>query len=187
MENDKLNILFEKLQGTFDIEEPSSDHQQLFMEKLQTSKGVVSLRPKKKSWWRPLGIVASVVILCSTGIGLYNTSISDIDQQVAKILPEASKTELYFSGLIEEQIKQLEDEDTPETKKIIEDTIIQLKKLETNYIQLEQDLLNGGNSKLILSAMITNFQTRIDLLKDVLGQIETIKNLKTRNDEQITI
>ncbi len=185
MENDKLNILFEKLQGTFDIEEPNNDHRQLFLEKLKASKGVISIRPKKKSWWRPLSIAASIAVLCTMGIGLYNTP--DIDQQVAKILPEASKIELYFSGLIEEQVKQLENEDKPETKRIIEDTMIQLKKLETNYIQLEQDLLNGGNSKLILSAMITNFQTRIDLLKDVLDQVETIKNLKTHNDEQITI
>ncbi len=187
MENDRLNILFEKLQGTFDIEEPNNDHQQLFLEKLQASKGMVSIHRKKKSWSRSLSIAASVVILCTVGIGLYNTSIYGIDQQIAEISPEASKTERYFSGLIEEQIRQLENEDTPETKKIIEDTVIQLKKLEANYIRLEQDLLNGGNSKLILRAMITNFQTRINLLKDVLGQIETIKNLKNRNDEQITI
>ena len=56
-----------------------------------------------------------------------------------------------------------------------------------NYKVLEQDLLNGGNSKLILSAMITNFQTRIDLLQDVLDQVENIKNLKNYNDENYTI
>jgi len=65
--------------------------------------------------------------------------------------------------------------------------MIQLKKLETNYKQLETDLINGGNDKLILSAMITNFQTRIDLLQDVINQIETIKNLKNYNDENLTI
>ena len=56
-----------------------------------------------------------------------------------------------------------------------------------DYIKLEGELLNGGNSKLILSAMITNFQIRIDLLNDVLNQIETIKNLKNYNDENFTI
>ena len=65
--------------------------------------------------------------------------------------------------------------------------MVQLKKLKNNYGLLEKDLINGGNSKLILSAMITNFQTRIDLLQDVLDKIETIKNLKNYDDAKITI
>ena len=52
---------------------------------------------------------------------------------------------------------------------------------ENNYKELELDLINGGNSKLILSAMITNFQTRIDLLQDVLQQVEEIKNIDHEN------
>ncbi len=79
---------------------------------------------------------------------------------------------------MEQQVKQLESESSPETKKIIEDTMSQLTKLEADYKQLENDLMNGGDGKLILSAMIQNFQTRIDLLQDVIDQIETIKNLK---------
>jgi hypothetical protein len=81
----------------------------------------------------------------------------------------------------------LEGARTPKTKKIIDDTMVQLNKLDANYKVLEQDLLDGGNSKLILSAMITNFQTRIDLLQDVLDQVENIKNLKNYDDENFTI
>jgi hypothetical protein len=186
MENDTINKLFDNLQGTFNMEEPQEGHQKRFLEKLEASKGVVSIQKRKTSWWRPLSIAASVVILLGVGISLFNTSPS-IDQQVAEIAPEVSQTEFYFASLIEEQVKQLEKESTPETKKIIDDTMIQLQRLETNYKMLEQDLLNGGNSKLILSAMINNFQTRIDLLQDVLHQVENIKNLKNYNDENYTI
>ncbi len=70
---------------------------------------------------------------------------------------------------------------------MVDDTIIQLNKLETNYQKLEQDLLNGGNSKIILNAMIINFQTRIDLLKEVLNNVKEIKKLKSYNDENFTI
>jgi len=65
--------------------------------------------------------------------------------------------------------------------------MVQLKKLENNYDLLEKEMIKGGNSKLILSAMITNFQTRIDLLQDVLDKIETIKKLKNYDDAKITI
>ncbi len=186
MEKDDINKLFENLKGTFDTKEPQGGHQQRFLEKLQFSQGVIAIQKKKNSWWKPLSIAASVAILLGIGFGIYNTTPS-IDQQVAKLSPEVSQTEFYFASLIEEQVKELENESTPETKKIIDDTLVQLKKLETNYKVLEQDLLNGGNSKLILSAMITNFQTRIDLLQNVLNQVEDIKNIKKYNDENYTI
>jgi hypothetical protein len=186
MEKDNLDNLFDNLQGTFDTEEPQGRHQERFLEKLQASQGIVSIQKKKNSWWRPLSIAASVAILLGIGFSVFNNSPS-IDQQVAEISPEASQTQFYFANLIEDQVKQLEIESTPETKKIIEDTMVQLRKLDANYKTLEQDLLNGGNSKLILSAMITNFQTRIDLLQNVLNQVENIKNLKKYTDENYTI
>jgi len=65
--------------------------------------------------------------------------------------------------------------------------LAQLHRLENDYKDMEEDLVNGGDSKMILSAMITNFQTRIELLKEVLSQIENIKNLKSQNDESFTI
>ncbi|MEK6155221.1 hypothetical protein WIW50_18260 [Flavobacteriaceae bacterium 3-367] len=186
MEKGKLDSLFKNLQGTFDTEEPAQGHQQRFLEKLEGTHKVVKMDRKRSSWWKPLSIAASVAILLAVGIGLFAPKQS-LDERMAKIAPEVSKTQFYFTSLVEEQVKLLESQSTPETQKIIDDTMIQLKKLEDNYTTLEQDLLNGGNSKLILSAMITNFQTRIDLLQDVLNQIDTIKTLKNYNDENYTI
>ncbi|TMM55895.1 DUF3379 domain-containing protein [Maribacter algarum] len=186
MDKNNINRLFDKLQGTFDTEEPKGGHQQRFLEKLQASQGVASIQKKSNAWWKPLSIAASVVILLGIGFSMYNTSPT-VNQQVAEISPEVSQTQFYFASLIDEQVKLLESESTPETKKMIDDTMIQLNRLDANYKVLEQDLLNGGNSKLILSAMINNFQTRIDLLQDVLDQVSTIKNLKKYNDENYTI
>ncbi|NJB70461.1 putative PurR-regulated permease PerM [Saonia flava] len=186
MKKENLETLFKNLEGSFDMEEPKVGHEERFLERLNNNQQTVSLH-KRKTWWKPLSIAASIVLLISVGTGLFFKSTPSIDEQVAEISPEASQTEFYFVNLINEQIKQLESESTPETQKIIDDTLFQLKKLETNYEVLEQDLLKGGNSKLILSAMITNFQTRIDLLQEVLNQVERIKNLKNYDDENFTI
>ena len=186
MEKENIENLFDTLQGTFDIEEPREGHQQRFLEKLQASQGVVSTQRNMKSWWKFLSIAASVAILCAIGIGFFNSAPTR-DEQVAEISPEVSQSQYYFANLFEEQVRELENESTPETQKIIDDTLVQLQRLETNYKTLEQDLLNGGNSKLILSAMINNFQMRIDLLEDVLNQISTINILKNQNDANYTI
>lgn len=186
MKEENLEHIFKELQGSFDTEDPAAGHELRFFQKLNRETKVVELRPKKTAWWKPLSIAASIAVLCTLGIGVFNNSLS-IEEQVAEISPEVANTQFYFANLIEEQVKQLESESTPETQKIISDTLKQLKKLENNYQNLENDLIDGGNSKLLLSAMITNFQTRIDLLKDVMNKIESIKILNDYNDENYTI
>ncbi|WP_424001586.1 hypothetical protein [Maribacter sp. IgM3_T14_3] len=187
MKKDNIEQLFNELHDKVDYAEPTSGHQQRFLEKLNESKGVATLDPKRKNpWMLFLSVAASIAILVSVGIFQLNTA-SSVEDQVAEISPEASKTQFYFANLIEQQINELNSEKSPETERIITDTMTQLKKLQLNYTKMEQDLLNGGNSKLILSAMITNFQTRIDLLNEVMIQIENIKSIKKSNDENYTI
>jgi len=186
LKNENIDELFNGLQGSFDMAEPSEGHRERFLEKLNQSKGVVTLTPKKRIWWKPLSIAASIALLFSLGIGYFGNETS-IEQRVAEISPEASQTHFYFANLIEEQVRELEEQSSPETRIIIDDALLQLQKLEENYKGLEKDLLEGGDSKLILSAMITNFQTRIALLEEVMHQINSIKNVNSYNDENYTI
>jgi DNA-directed RNA polymerase beta' subunit len=193
-EKDNIDILFERLKDNFDFESPEDNHQQRFLEKLNhntklakvQSKGVVSLGKKKRNWLNPLSVAASIVLVSLLGLQFFKNQPS-IKEQVVEIAPEVSRTEFYFANLIENQVQQLKEEKSPETKQLVDDTLSQLNRLETDYQMLEQDLLNGGNSKIILNAMIINFQTRIDLLKEVLNNIEEIKNLKSYNDANYTI
>ena len=186
MKEDKLYQLFNRLQGQFDLEEPQSGHQDRFLEKLNQANGTVSIHKNRTTWWKPLSIAASIAIIGILAFQVLGIGPS-LEQQVVEISPEVSQTEFYFANLIEEQVVLLKNEKSPETAQLVDDTLLQLKKLEKDYKSLEQDLVNGGDSKIILNAMIFNFQTRIDLLKDVLSQIESIKNLKSYNDENITI
>ena len=186
LQNENLDQLFKDLKGSFDTEEPRSGHQERFLDKLNASKGVVGINSAKRNWWKPISIAATIAFLLSLSIGYFGSELS-IEERVAEISPEASQTHFYFANLIEEQVRELESQGTPETQSIIDDTMIQLQKLEEDYSRLERDLLDGGDSKLILSAMIVNFQTRIDLLQEVMNQIDTIKNINKINDENFTI
>ena len=187
MKEDSVDKLFRELDGTFDTEEPRDGHEMRFLDKLNAAQGTVSINRKKPgTWWKPLSIAASVVVLCVLGLGLYNFNPS-VDARVAEIAPEVSETRLYFSALIEQQVSELHEQSNPETEQMIAEALAQLKKLDNNYKRLEQDLINGGDANLILSAMIQNFQTRISLLQDVRNQIESIQNFNNYNDENVTI
>lgn len=187
MKEESIESVFKELQGQFDTEEPMVGHETRFLDKLNTAQGTIPInRMKPGTWWKPLSIAASVVVLCVLGLSLLNINFS-MEQQVAEISPEVSDTRLYFTALIEQEVNELKAQSNPETEQIIAEVLSQLNKLDSNYNRLEQDLVNGGDPNLILSAMIQNFQTRISLLQEVRNQIESIQNLKNYNDENITI
>jgi len=185
MKKENLESLFQRIQDDMDFEEPQVGHQDRFLEKLNKTNGVATL-PRKRNWWKPLSIAASIALVCVLGVQIFGNQPT-IKEQVVEIAPEVSETEFYFASLIEEQVQLLKQEKSPETAKLVDDTLAKLSELETDYKILEQELINGGNSKMILNAMITNFQIRIDLLEEVLASVETIKNLKPQDDANFTI
>lgn len=184
MKDDKIDELFRDLHGTFDTEEPADGHFLRFKAKLESASGGMPHTKNKKNRWAPLSIAASLLLLCALAYNSLNRTPS-IERQLTQIAPEISNTGNYFGGLIQEKIKEMQDENSPATEKMITDTMRQLQTLDNDYKKMERDLLNGGNSKLILSAMVNNFQMRIDLLNDVLEQIEEVKNLKKYHHEHI--
>ena len=182
---DNITELFEELKGSFDLKEPQEGHRLRFKEKLDAQAGTSRGR-FASSWWKPLSIAASIALLLTASVFWLGPGNSE-QQQLAAISPEASQTSYYFNNLVAQQVSELEKLGSPETRPLIEDAMKQLDQLETDYTRLEKDLLNGGNSKFILGAMITNFQTRIDLLQDVMDTIEQINQLKNESNATNTI
>lgn len=175
---DNIETLFDRLKNEFDIEEPTADHNARFLAKLNDRN-----HAKKRNWWRPLSIAASIALLICVGIGVsYNNSVSNTES-----FPEVENAQFYFASLLQQEIEKVNALKSPETQKIIEDAMNQISNLEQDYKQLENELIQNGNSRQILNAMITNFQTRIDLLQDVLTQIDEINNFKNNENETTII
>jgi len=186
MKEEQLEDIFKNIKDVVDLHEPKTGHQERFLDKLNAASEQKIVGKRPTNWWKPLSIAASIAVLIGLFLGnTFNTT--SIDQQISKISPEVSNTEFYFANLIEQQVVLLETEGSPETQNIIDDALAQLSKLDADYQKLKQDLVNGGNSQFILSAMIQNFQTRIDLLKEVNNQIKNIKTFKTQNNENLTV
>ena len=184
-QNDSIEELFGKLEGSFDVASPPTGHRERFQERLESSAGSYGHR-KQGSWWRNLSIAASIALLLSASVFLFQQEPS-MEAKVAEISPEVSETSQYFAGLGTRQIQELQKMGSPETEPMIADALKQLETLEKNYRKLEEDLVAGGNSKFILSAMIQNFQTRIDLLQEVMDKVEEIKQFKNESHESNTI
>lgn len=178
-EKNTLESIFGELRGSFDLEHPSGGHRERFMQRLGHK--AARREGRRRRLWRPLSVAAAAALFLTASVFLIKPQ-PGMDAQVARIAPEVSQTTDYFANLVAVQIRQLEEQSSPETRPMIDDALRQLRQLEADYRQLESDLVAGGNTKLILSAMITNFQTRIDLLQDVMQRIEQIKQFKNNTD-----
>ena len=183
MKERDLNSLFREISPVLDREEPAEGHELRFLEKLeaQHSRGTGG-----GSWWRPLSVAASVLILLGVSLASY-TGIFSMDNSLAEVAPEFNNTERYFAGVISEQLSVLKQEDTPEAKRIVSDAMEQLDALEADYGHLKSDLLKGGDQGILLKAIVQNFQRRIDLLEEVMQKLETVKKLKIQDNENNTI
>ncbi|TPN89098.1 hypothetical protein [Aquimarina algicola] len=187
MKNDEIEKMFERLEGTYDIYEPSADHKNKFLDKLQQQHKVIPLHPKKKkNKFKYLAIAASFTLII--GISAFTflmTPAETID--LANVSPQMEETQSFFTSAIEAQLEEINTISSPETKELVSDAMNQLQKLETDYEALKKDLYESGNDKRVISAMIKNFQKRANLLEEVLQKINEINKLKLLENENIIL
>lgn len=177
MKKDNINTLFENLKDDFDVEVPNLGHQARFLSKLNAiNSNVLETKSKTFKIWKPLMAVAATIVLCFSLMTLLNQQPET--KGLASVSPEMSKTQDFFTSTINNELNNLNNERTPETKALIDDAMKQLKILENDYESLKKDLTESGDDKRVIYAMISNFQNRIDVLQNVMERIEDVKHLK---------
>lgn len=181
MSTDNLNDLFENLGEDFDVETPNLGHEQRFLNKLvkQNQNGQDFNRQvstSKSKLWKPfIGIAASVAIIVSAFMFLNNNNV-EID--LSEISPEMAQTQTLFTVAFTNELSKVNSEEMPEYQDLIVDALYRIKVVEEDYKQLVIGLKESPNDQLIISAMILNFQSRIDILQDVMQEIEEKKSIE---------
>ncbi|SNR50683.1 hypothetical protein SAMN06265371_104101 [Lutibacter agarilyticus] len=177
--NNNLEHRFKNLENEFDIEEPTIGHFNRFEAKLNTPKS--NSKSNLLKFIATFSIAASIILFVGIWIG---SEYSSKGMELAGISTEMQETQSYFVNTIHKELQTIEKERNNTNKKVINDGLKQLEKLETQYQVLTLELKESTGDKRIIYAMISNFQQRIDLLQSILFQIETIKQLKTEDNEK---
>lgn len=186
MKQNNLDTLFNSLEGQFDIADPQVGHQQRFMAKLNQLQTPPQVEASKvRSIWRPLlGVAASLALLFALFV---TTQRLDTARDLASVSPEMAATQKFFTSAIQTELAKLKVEEDPEFQELIVDALFQIEVLEQNYEQLKVDLNESGDDKLVIYAMIDNFQNRIDILQNVLQSIEELKQNEIYNENSSTL
>jgi hypothetical protein len=173
-ESEKLDQLFEDLENQWDIQELDARHAHRFSEKL-------ALKKRKKNFGIFYAAAASVVVLL--GITLFYPN-AEKPRELKFASKETKQTDSIFTVLIQNELEKIQTKKSPENEKIINDALQQMKLLDSDYEKIRHELELNGESKPIIYAMISNLQTRISFLQNVLQRIEETERLKNLNNEK---
>ncbi len=182
MKDFDFRSLLAEQEGSLDTESLPLGHRERFEKRLNDFSITKDIKAKRKTW-SSLWVAASAAVLIILTSVYFTSEENRTLENESEVSTQISNTQYYFAKKIEEEIKELKIKQTPETKKMVDDALIKLQDLNRDYERLEQDLSDGGNQKMILNAMIMNFQTRIALLQSVLDQINEIKYLNIKRNE----
>lgn len=171
---DKLNTFFKNTD--FDVDVPRFGHLDRFEKRLNPQK---KKRPFSYKW---MSVAASIILFVGFWIGV---NVTDKTLSLADVSPEMQETETFFTSTIKQELKEIEKFRNPTTERVIEDALNQLEFLEDNYQDLVKSLNKSNNDRRVVYAMISNYQSRIEILQDVLKQIDELKNLKVNNNDEI--
>ncbi len=175
--DEKLNQLFRKFENNWDIQELKSNHDEQFLEKLKFG----ATKKSKKNYLVPFTIAASLLLI--VGISFYfNTGNKPKNLQFAS--KETKQTDSIFTVLIEKELIKIKEKKSPENEKIINDALVQMKILDLDYQNIIKEFETNGESKQIIYAMISNLQTRISFLQNVLQHLENSEKIKNLSDEK---
>jgi hypothetical protein len=177
MNNDKMDDLFEKFHGQWDIHEPDDDHYDRFLARQARKKS-------KANRWYALSIAASILLIVSF-FTFFNDNLNkapqNSDLQFAS--RQTRETDSIFTAMIRLELEKVQQKKSPINEKIVADALIQMQKLDQDYEKIKQELIKNGESKQIIHAMIRNLKIRIAFLEDVLAHIENNEKLNDTTHE----
>jgi len=165
----------------FDIEEPNLGHFDRFEAKLK--KGT-SVNKRKNPFYKYIAIAATFLLIFSLGINSFNNNKGI---ELAAVSSKMEETQHYFSSVIFEELEKIAKEKNNDNKQIIDDALLQLQILETDYKKQTFELKENNQNKQIIFAMINNFQQRITILQNLVTQLDDFKQLKNNYNENNTL
>lgn len=184
-QKDTIEELFERLQGEFDHKETPQGHGARFMQRLNTEQPLSGGKPKI-AYWKTFSVIAAVVMLAFLLTGVFQSG-NDQAEGLASVSPEMAETQEFFDNTIKAELERLNAFESEAAKNLINDAMLQMQTLEQQYLKLQEDLVESGNDKRVIHAMISNFQSRIDLLQHVISTIEGIELINQSNTDESTI
>jgi len=174
-----MEDFFKKNREEFDFAEPNIGHFNRFEAKLAKDSGAVK---KERTPWYIFAVAASILLFFGYWMGNHNQISLEqgpVEQgiELADVSPKMEETQNFYLTTIQKEMAEIRTKQTPANQQIIDDAFNQLELLETNYRKLTLELKESNADKRVIYAMINNFQSRLQVLQNLMDQLEDFEEL----------
>ena len=185
--SDKLKKYIAENDAEFDAL-PSKGHFERFKQK-QGLKTIVT-EPKRTVIPVFMKIAAIFVLVFGIGWLFFNLGKMQGSQEFASntttmdVSNELAEAEFFFTeqvNLKKKEVLAYSSSDNVATKQIM----LELEKLELQYIDLKEELAINNNNEQVINAMIENYRMRLTVLEKLLQQLKKSNKIKQKHHENI--
>jgi len=166
----------------------SADHSNKFESKLMKELHQEKTNRKPIYW---LSIAASIALLVTVGIQFIpdipdNPPVVKQENKISlgTISPELNTIEAYYVNSINLELSQLEI--TDDNKELIDSYLKKIGELTEEYKSLTLELNTKGVNDQTIDALINNLQLRLQLMKRLKKQLNTLKEVNSNRNENIS-
>lgn len=168
----------------FNVAPLPQGHRERFLERLDAATQSTANQEKSGKiiafmHWQKWAVAASIIVLL--GIGFMSMPRTTSIEQVS---PQMAASQDMFTKTIDAELLKLEQQQSPETERIIADTKKNLAKLEKDYLSIAKDFKANSNTA-VMESMLLNFKTRVALLETALEHINDLKEIKKQHHETL--
>lgn len=167
----------------FDEAEPLAGHRLRFESRLEKEVH------RKTFNWKWLAVAASIAILVSVGYFQMNQNSAytpiETSEKKSEEFPLKEAENFYENSFVKQLNNIAQAYTGTESKQMIDESMLLIKTLQKEYIELEKDLKKTGDRR-VATAMILNYKSRITILEKLVEQLEYVNQLKNQTDEKIS-
>ncbi|NND88369.1 MAG: hypothetical protein HKM28_03880 [Flavobacteriaceae bacterium] len=176
MNKDNLEQFIRERRAAFDDKEPP----RMAWDKIQQKLNKDNKVPRRISLWHFTRIAATVAILVGIGmvIGRYSAPATET-AYVEENFPEFVEAQNYFQMEVDERLARLASYSYDAG---LQDDMVQLDQF-MEELKAELQVAPKGSEDKIIQAMISNYQTKLDILERVLKSVED-NNLNKTNSQK---
>jgi hypothetical protein len=174
---ERLKKYIRKNRDSFDEKEPLEGHFDRFRYKLETRKPA---RKVNLFMVAAAAAIAGLILTGTLGILYNNSSLNRFnfkELSLSVISPELKEVENYYLGQINtryDQIKSLKKNVSPEVESEVNKAIVDM---DLGYYLLKKDLSKSPKQERIVSAMIQQYQIRVEMLDQILKSLQNINQV----------
>ena len=199
---DELKNFIEQNRSLFDDCEPMAGHEDRFLRKLEAEQQ----RGNRFNFRYLLKVAAVLVVSVMVGslvaVNWVGHSARLIENEVAteseaaskfmerttrfvkaKVEPEYAQTQNYYIGLVDnrlDEIRKTENVDEEHKAELLKE----MSEMDELFVNLQKELKANPDNEVLIDAMINHYQTKIEVLNQIITNLNSIKQLNTKQNEK---